>query len=281
MINRHLHRRKSGKGLTYSSPTDPLLKKGIINTIELLSGRRLIHKKYRELESLNLSGLELWNEIINKLDVWLDIDTSQVNKIPQDGPLLVIANHPFGVLDGLILGHIIAQKRLDFKILVNEVLTREKMINEYLLPIDFRETKEAMAINISTRKQSMDCLSDGGCVAIFPSGGVATIPKIVDRKAEDLEWKRFVIKILTKAKATVLPVFFHGQNSRMFQVASHVHPNIRLALLMHEVKNKLGKAIKIDIHDPIPFEDLPSDLNRQELLNYLKSKTFGENIVNA
>tara|TARA_Y100000385_G_scaffold283654_1_gene340151 strand:+ start:1662 stop:2465 length:804 start_codon:yes stop_codon:yes gene_type:complete len=260
--------------LTYSSPTDPLFKKGVINTIEAVSGRQKVKKLYEELENEGLNGVELWKGIFDKLDIKLDFERSQLLKIPTSGPLIIIANHPFGVVDGLILGKLLAQRRLDFKLIVNEVLTRERMLKPYFLPIDFRNTKKAMHCNIQTRKDSMEFLKNGHALGIFPSGGVATTPKITDKKAEDLEWKRFVIKILLAAKATIVPIFFHGQNSKIFQWASHVHPNIRLALLMHEVTNKMGSTIKIEIHNPITFDELPKDLNKIELLEYLKNRTI-------
>jgi len=208
------------------------------------------------------------------LELYLDIDHQQIEKIPSEGPVILVANHPFGVVDGLILGYILAQRRSDFKIVVHEALTREEMMKPYVLPIDFRESKEALKTNIQTRKECISKLLNGESIAIFPSGSVSTTPKITDKVAQDLEWKRFTAKILVQSKATVVPIFFHGQNSPIFQVASHINQNIRYALLLREVKNKVGKTIKVDVHNPIPFEDIPQNLKRQELLDYLKRKTL-------
>ena len=250
------------------------MQKGLINTIEIISGRKKLQRIYRELDRMNLKGAELWAEIIRKLDIHLEMDINQLQKIPQSGPLILIANHPFGVVDGLILGYILSRRRDDFTIIVHETLTKEKMIIKYLLPIDFKDTKAALQTNIQTRKECIARLKRDEAIAIFPSGSVATTKKLVSKKAEDLEWKRFTAKILTQTKATVVPIFFHGQNSPVFQVASHINQNIRYALLLREVLNKMGKRIKVDIHDPIPFEALPTDLSRQELLDYLKSITI-------
>ena len=264
----------SGKGLTYTSPTDHPLKKGLINTIEILSGRPKVQRLYRELESENPKDKKLWQEILKKLNISLEYDRRKVEKIPQYGPVILIANHPFGVVDGLILGCLLAERRLDFSLIVNEVLTREKLLKKYFLPIDFRNNKEALRTNIDTRKKAMNRLINGESLGIFPSGGVATTPKIIDKKAEDLEWKRFVVKILISSKATIVPVYFHGQNSTLFQWASHIHPNFRLALLMHEVTNKMNTSIKVDILEPISFDDIPKGLSKIEVLDFLREKTL-------
>lgn len=265
---------KPGEGLTYSFATDSPVKKGFINTIEIFSGRKKLRNLYRDLEKLKLKDKALWDGIIQMLDIRLDLNYDQIAKIPAEGPVIVIANHPFGVVDGLILGHILAQRRADFTIVVHEALTREAMMKPYVLPIDFRDTKEALKTNIETRRQCITKLQNEEAIAIFPSGAVSTTPKITDKVAEDLEWKRFTAKILVKSEATVVPIFFHGQNSPIFQVASHINQNFRYALLLGEVKNKMGKTIKVDVHDPIPFSSLPQGLKRQELLDYLKEKTL-------
>ena len=265
---------KPGEQLTYSSPDDPILKKGVINTIEILSGRKKVKRIYREIERESLSGQALWDRIFEKFSLNLEYDKNQLNKIPSNGPLVLIANHPFGVIDGLCLGNLLAKRRLDFKLIVNEVLTREEMLKKYLLPIDFRETKQALLTNIQTRKSTIELLLKEHAIGIFPSGAVATTPKIKDKIAVDLEWKRFVIKILHASKATVVPIYFHGQNSKIFQLASHIHPNLRLALIMHEATKKMNTTIKIDIHNPISYEQLPEGMNKVDLLEYLKNKTI-------
>jgi putative hemolysin len=265
-----------GKGLTYSSSTDPLLKKALINSIEFASGRSKIQKLYRELEVEKPEGPKVWHRILEKLDIGVDLNQMKLLNIPESGPVILISNHPFGVLDGLVLGHIMALRRSDFSVIVNEVLTREKLLRDYLLPIDFRDSKEALETNIETRKLALERLMKGEALAIFPAGGVATSVRPFDKKAEDLEWKRFVIKILIKSKAVIVPIFFYGQNSRLFQLASHINANLRLGLLLHEVRNKMGTTIKVEIREPIKYENIPEDIDRQELLNFLKQKTFGE-----
>ncbi|MEM7374356.1 MAG: lysophospholipid acyltransferase family protein [Bacteroidota bacterium] len=260
--------------LTYESPHDPFPIRWLTRVIELASGRAKLTRLYAELNQMDLSPHEVWEASLSLLKVQPTFDQQQLDKIPSKGPLLIIANHPFGVVDGLIMGYVTSLIRSNFAVLVNEVLCRQDpRLNQFLLPIDFRENKEAMRINLNTRKVALERMSQGEALVIFPSGGVATSPNGF-KKAEDLEWKRFTAKVIQMAKATVLPVFIPGENSRLFQMASQLSPTLRLSLLLHEVRNKMGKEFHLKIGDPIPFSDLAPIKDRQQLLDHLRAITF-------
>lgn len=259
--------------LSYSSVDDPLVKRLLIGTIEHATGRKRLERVYSEIKAEQPNSAQLWDLMLEKLELFPNYDTAQLEKIPREGPIIFVANHPFGVVDGVILGYLASRVRSKFCVLVNEVLCREELLQPYFLPIDFRDTRAAQQTNINTRNETLRRLKSGEALAIFPAGGVATSPKLWG-KAEDLDWKRFVIKMIWQTKATVIPVFVHGQNSRLFQVASHLSMNLRLSLLLHEVKNKMGKQLYLDIGDPMPFEQLSNIKDRQELLDHLRVATF-------
>lgn len=264
---------KEQRLISYASPEDPLLKRLFINSIELSTGRSKLEKAYECLKALNIENESIWNHVFPLLGITLNYNLDKLKTIPSDGPLVVIANHPYGVADGMALGFLLSQIRDDFKLIVNEVLCREEVLGKYFLPIDFRETKESIQTNIETRKSALSLLSDEGAIAIFPSGGVSTTPKLLSRTAVDFEWKKFLNKLVLRTKAHVLPVYFHGQNSTAFQVASHIHPNIRLALLLKQLDRKRGKAIDFVIGDVIS-PDAMSHLSRHELLPFLREATL-------
>jgi putative hemolysin len=260
--------------LTYAEKTDPFLKKVFIESIEFLTGRKTIERLYNEAHAVKgLNHIGLWKTVLDKLEVNIKYDKNQIAKIPKEGPLVMVANHPFGVVDGLTFGYLAALARPNFKILVNGVLHHDHMLEDYLLPVDFRETKEATMININTKNEAIRILKSGGTILIFPAGGVSTANKIFN-EATDFEWKRFVIKLIHKSKATVVPLFFHGQNSRLFHFASFFSLSYRLGLLLNEIRNKMGKDIKVAVGDPIPFEIMAAIKDRQELLNYLRTTTY-------
>ncbi|MEM7655454.1 MAG: lysophospholipid acyltransferase family protein [Bacteroidota bacterium] len=260
--------------LTYVSSYDPKLRRKLIGALELATGRKKIQQRYDQLQAMELAPIDIWRTSLTLLEVEPVLDPVQLAKVPSEGPLVFIANHPFGVVDGLILGDLVARVRTKFSILVNEVLCRQdERMNEFLLPVDFQESKRAIRTNLATRQKALEQLAQGHAVAIFPSGGVATSPRAF-AKAEDLDWKRFTAKLIQKSKATVVPVFFHGRNSRLFQIASHVHETLRMGMLLNEVRNKMGRQIRLTVGDPIPFEALAPIRDRQALIDELRKITF-------
>jgi putative hemolysin len=259
--------------LSYSEPGDPWVTKWIIQLVEGLTGRNLIEKKYNEVLNRGLPGKDLMSAALRELDINLCFDGFSIMDIPRDGPIIFIANHPFGVVDGLALGEIISKVRDKFAILVNAVLCRNPQLDPFLLPIDFREIPEAMKTNINTRQDAINRLLNGEAIAIFPSGAVATAP-FPGKEPVDLEWKRFVVKLITQSKATVIPLYFHGNNSFWFQLASYIHMNLRLGLLLFEVKNKMGKPLFVSIGKPITPAEWQSKNVISELLPFLRAQTM-------
>lgn len=264
---------KDQKMISYSSPGDPIAKRLVINSVELITGRRKIEKAYNHLKSLAINDVTIWHYLFPLLKVKLDYCKYQLDKIPKSGPVIIIANHPFGVIDGLSLGHLLSLIRPDFKLIVNKVLCKEELLGKYLLPIDFDETKNALLTNIKTKQDAIQIMEEGGAIGIFPSGGVATTHKIFSKNAEDLEWKNFILKIIKKTKPTIIPIFFHGSNSQLFQIASHINQNLRLGLLLNEVNNKRGKTLQIEIGDPIDANIL-NGMKPTDTINLLRKITL-------
>ena len=259
--------------LSYANPDDPAWLKFLIDTLEVSTGRNKLERKYRDIRARNPKPSQAWTMILDSLEITRRYDTAHLARTPSEGPVVFISNHPFGVVDGLMLGELVNRVRPDFFVLVNEVLTREPLFRKHLLPVDFRGNREAMRTNIQTRKLAVERLQAGEAMGIFPAGGVATARSIFG-PAEDLHWKRFVAKLIIQSKATVMPLYFHGQNSRLFQWASQVHVNLRLGLLLHEARNKMGQTLPISIGDPIQWEEMASYTKRQELLSYLRRRTL-------
>lgn len=259
--------------LTYASPGDPFVKRVLIRSIETLTGQRQLERIYDQVLAVP-DQRQFWSAALHELQVEANYDPAQLAKAPEHGPIILIANHPYGVLDGLIICHLAAQIRPDFKILINSALCREPRIERYLLPIDFSETEAATQINIETKRRALETLQAGNAVIIFPAGGIATTVNGPFGQAVDLEWKLFVTKLVQMTAATVIPIYFHGQNSRIFQLASHLSLTLRLALIIHEVNRKRGETIRVSIGDPIPYQALAAIRKRKELLHHLRDATY-------
>lgn len=272
-MNASRKRKKPKIRLSYTTDNDVKIKRILMGSLEYLTGRRKLEKLYNEIDQMGLRGGALWEEILKRLEVSMVYDQEQFDRIPPKGPLVFIANHPFGVVDGLIMGALASRVRPNFFLLANSVLCKDKLLNEHMLPVDFEETKEAMATNIATRRETMERLENDHILVIFPAGGVSTAPTPFGQ-AEDLDWKRFVIKVIQKTRATVIPIFVQGKNSRLFQIASNISSNLRLSLLLNEVRNKIGQTVKLNIGDPIPFEEIAHFKDRQQLLDHLRMITY-------
>ena len=179
-----------------------------------------------------------------------------------------------GVIDGLVACCLVARVRTDFKVLAHVLLARAEEVRPFLLPIDFEETKAALETNIKTRAEAKTLLENGGALIIFPGGTVSTTPTVLARKARDPEWKTFTARMIVQGKAPVVPVFFAGQNSRLFQVASHVSMTLRLSLLFKEVHDRIGSDLTLRIGKRIPYEELKAISDRKKLMEFLRDKTY-------
>jgi putative hemolysin len=130
-----------------------------------------------------------------------------------------------------------------------------------------------MAANIKARAEARSYLRAGGCVVVFPAGGASTTPKPWSKKAIDLEWKTFTAGLIAQTKSPVLPIYFAGQNSRLFQVASHVSMTLRLSLFFKEVYDRIGSEVRLRVGHVIPHSELEK-MDRKEFMQYLRTVTY-------
>lgn len=260
--------------LTYAMPDDPLFKTLFIRSVERLGGVRKLEKLYARVLDQHESEDNFWKIALQELQIRLDYDESQLAKVPRNGPVIFIANHPFGLLDGLTLCYLASIARGDFRILLHATLCREKRIEPYVLPINFDETDEAVQTNIETKRQALELLRAGGTIVIFPGGGISTADGPFG-PVTDLEWKLFVTKLIQMTAATVVPIYFHGHNSRIFQIVSQFSETLRLSLIVREVHNKIGETLQITIGDPIPYNQLAAIKKRRDLITHLRQTIYG------
>lgn len=257
--------------ISYASPDDPAVKSALIRGIERLTGRRRLERLYQGTRDAPDDAF--WSVALDQLEVSLDYDAAQLQTIPSRGPVVFVANHPFGVLDGLAFCHLVSSVRPDFKILINSVLCRDERLDAYFLPVNFQDTDAARATNFRTIKTALRMLASDGAIAMFPAGGIATAPKVVG-DARDLEWKPFVAKLVQASEATVVPLYFHGQNSLLFQLVSKVSLTLRLSLIIREVMRKTGETMAVSIGESISYERLSHFDSRDALTAYLRDVTF-------
>jgi putative hemolysin len=261
------------KHFSYAAPDDPQLKRLVIRAIETMTGQPYLKSLYDEHRKNPVPGESFWSAAMRNLELKIDYNKEALARLPATGPLVIVANHPFGVLDGLIISYLTSMVRSDFLVLTNSVLYQADEIREHLLPIDFAETKEALDTNLKSRAAAKTHLMRGGALVVFPAGGASTAPKPWSKRAVDAEWKNFAARLISSAKAPVAPVYFAGQNSRLFQIASHISMTLRLSLFFKEVYDKIGSELRVRIGDVIPFSEL-AHLDRTKLMEHLREKTY-------
>jgi putative hemolysin len=260
--------------LTYASSSDTKLSRLSIRAIEVLTGQVRLKRLYDMYQAEMKGSVDFWEAAMRLLELSLDYDSAKLAKLPATGALVIVANHPFGLVDGILIGHLANRVRRDFKVLTNARLyPPDADIQHFILPIDFDPTPEARDVTLRTRAIARQHLMAGGCLVVFPAGGVATTPTPFARRAVDDDWKPFTARLIHAARAEVVPMFFHGQNSRLFQIASHISMTARLAFLLHEVANKIGDDFRVSIGDVLPYAAIQPMRDPQELSRYLRART--------
>ena len=259
---------------TYATPDQPVLTRAMIRTIEFVGGQRKLKKRYLEGRAAVAGGESFFDMAIRMLALDVVFDRAQIAKIPKQGPVMFVANHPYGVLDGVTLTWLAMKARPDVKVLAAGVLCKLPETRDQLLPIDFGETREAQETTLRSRIAAQKWLQAGNAIGIFPAGGISTADKPLEGPALDLPWAPFTGKLAMGSKATVVPVFFEGQNSRLFQMASHMSMTLRYSLLFRETVRRMGSRLVVRIGDPIPYEEWCAIKEREPLVAEFRRKTF-------
>jgi putative hemolysin len=257
---------------TYASPELNGLGRGIVRLLEFATGQPRIRRLYEDHAKLARPPEWFWQDAIEalELDVWLDRNPSDI--VPPAGPLVVIANHPFGVLDGIILCWLVSQARADFQVMTHRVLHQAPEVRARILPVDFSGTDAALENNLESRRRARALLESGGALLVFPGGGVARADSAFGR-AVDLPWGTLTAKLALAVGAPVLPVFFHGRNSRAFHIASAIHQLLRYGMLFHEVRNKMGRRIDVSLGEVIPAGRIKAIGDLRAATEYLRATT--------
>ncbi|MFZ5813255.1 MAG: lysophospholipid acyltransferase family protein [Thermodesulfobacteriota bacterium] len=227
-----------------------------------------------------IKGRTFIDATMKAFDFAYRVSDEDLARIPTGGPVVVVANHPFGGVEGLILAGLLSSVRPDVKIMANFLLRRIPELAEFFIFVDPFGSDASAKKNIRPLKQSLAHLRQGGILGVFPAGEVSHL-QFKNRRpsVSDPAWSATVARIVRKTGATVVPMFFNGANSRLFQILGLVHPFLRTALLPREFFNKANTPIEIRIGSPIPFakleqlcegEDDPDEL----VIRYLRLRSY-------
>jgi putative hemolysin len=260
---------------SYATASDPPIKRGLIRLVEKATGQPKLKRMYVHNQRFPRSGEDFWQAAVRSLELDVRYDAHALASVPRSGPVVFVANHPYGVLDGIAMAWLVSKVRPDFLILTHIVLTRAPEAAGFILPVDFSGAEGAEKTNLASRASARAHLARGGAVVVFPAGAISTTPdKLGLKPAVDGRWQPFVSQLIQRSKATVVPIWFGGQNSRLFQIASHVSQTIRLSLIFHEVKARIGAALPVGIGAPIPFASIAAIRDRQALADDLRERVY-------
>ena len=227
----------------------------ILEKISKIDEIKSLYKvNYKELKQSN----NFWKKTLDILKI--NYIAENVDNIPKAGSSIIVANHPFGLLDGLIICSIICDVRKDYKILINDEVSQIDQIREYLLPIKFSKLTEDIKKNIISKKKAIEHVNSNGILITFPSGEVAT-SSLIFNEANERIWKPLIGSIINKTNAAIIPVRFFGKNSLFFQTIGFVNNNLRRILFIRELLNKKNQTFKLSIGKKI------SSLNEERLNN--------------
>lgn len=260
--------------MTYASVARSRRGRAVIRVVENMTGRFGLIRRAAGYEHYLTAGRAFWHAITERFGLSLDVVGGSLDDIPSTGPLILISNHPYGILDGLIMGHILSGLRGEFRIVAHRVFAQAEVMKQVILPIDFDETEEAMRANIKTRAAALEFLADGGAIGVFPGGTVSTAARPFG-KPMDPVWRNFTARMIAKSGATVVPIYFEGHNSRLFQLASHLHYTLRMALLIKEFRARIDTPVRLVIGKPIPAAEIAArKSDAKALMDFLRKATY-------
>ena len=243
--------------ISYASTFDDPWKAGFIRVIEAMTGKLTILRLVREFERRGApQGQAFWRAALDVMGIELQTPQEQLDRIPKEGPLIVVSNHPHGMVDGMMFADLIGRVRTDYRILTRSLLTViDEVAGSFMIPVPFPHDPDAQRKGVKMRADAMAHLKEGGVVALFPSGGVAASETFFGPAVEG-EWNVFTAKMIRKSGATVLPVKFQGQNSRAYQIANQLSPMLRQGLLLHEIVHTLNKPQAPIVGHPLTTEQV-------------------------
>lgn len=264
--------------LTYANSFDDTWTSTAIRVIEWLTGKITILRMVRRFERQNAEhrGQKFWKGALDVMGIDLTTPDDQIANMPKEGPVVVVANHPHGMVDGMILAELIGRVREDYRILTRSVLTGlDEAATSFMIPVPFPHDPEAQRKMVEMRAKAMDYLKNGGVVALFPSGVVSSSDTAFGPVIER-EWNVFTAQMIRRSGARVVPIFFPGANSRWYQVANKVSAILRQGLLLHEIVKACNKPQSPVIGAPLTdeqMEQLHSD--PRGFMSWLRAHTLG------
>ena len=263
--------------LSYAGTFTNPLKATVIKSTEWATGKAHLLHLIRRFEAEGVEkGHPFFSHALRVMGIDVRTPDDQLSNIPSTGACVVVANHPHGLVDGMVLAELVGRVRRDYRILTRSLLTDVPEVADLMISVPFPHERGAHAGNLAMRDEAMRHLGAGGCIIVFPAGGVAASDTMMGPAVEKA-WGPFTAKMIRRSKAAVVPVYFPGQNSRMYQVANRVSATLRQGLLLHEVLHALDRPQNPVIRRAIPVAEWTAHAKRPtDFMAWLRDRTLND-----
>ncbi|MBN2591426.1 MAG: 1-acyl-sn-glycerol-3-phosphate acyltransferase [Sedimentisphaerales bacterium] len=216
----------------------------------------------------------VFQKVLDSFDIKLSYNHEKLSQINRDGPLLIIANHPLALVDGFAISSVIMNCRSDIKILAISGLRKIPHLKDYIIPIRLKNSKKAKEKNRKAIIAGMKWLNGGHTLIIFPAGDISLRKYLWQKDATDAKWAKGLGLLVRRSKANVLPVFFHGQTSMLFQFARSIHKSLGQFLFIRELLLTRNRTIRFVFGDIVNHKVLSKIGNSQDVVDYLRKETY-------
>lgn len=240
--------------------------------LEKTLGINYVNESYQRVLDDN-STHNFFTRSMRALNLAYEVSDADLEKIPKEGPVIVVSNHPYGALDGVALGALLTTWREDAKLMANYLLAQMDEIKPWIIQVDPFGGLESKRANFKGIKETIRFLREGGCIGTFPSGTVSHW-HWRGTQVTDPQWLDNTARLVRQTKATVVPLYFDGHNSATFQMAGIINPRLRTMLLPRQMMRKRGDTLQVRIGQAISFRKLDSFATDREMMDYLRLSTY-------
>lgn len=217
--------------------------------------------------------LEFLKRAERELGVETKVPPADLGRIPKRGPVVMVANHPFGALEGVLLARLLLEVRPDVKIMANYLLSRVPELRDMFIFVDPFDSVHSVENNLKPLRESIAWLENGGLLLVFPAGEVSHL-SWSKREVREAPWSAVAAGLARRTRAPAVSIHIAGRNGALFQAAGLLHPRLRSALLPRELINKKGRTVNIRIGNPITYKQLARYQNAREATGFLKRRNY-------
>ena len=212
-------------------------------------------------------------KVLQALHVTCEISDADVQRIPKTGPVVVVANHPFGAIENLVLLSAVFRVRRDAKVMANHLVACIPEMHSLCIFVDPYGQRDSKTRNFRPMMECVRWLKRGGLLIVFPAGDVSGID-LQNRRIADPTWSETIASLIRITEAQVVPAYFEGSNGPLFHLAGLMHPRLRTAMLPIEFLNKKNRRIRVQIGSPIPVHRLTAFQSDADMIRYLRLRCY-------